>query len=71
MCPTCLPCLWPCQVGKGRKDYEATKKLLLRWEQFQLGWAQVQPSTKVEEGAPVCVVAQPLFVWVANPLRIM
>ncbi|KAG1679615.1 hypothetical protein FOA52_006132 [Chlamydomonas sp. UWO 241] len=59
------------QVGRGKKTYEAAKQLLMCWGHFQLGWAEVAPNTRVERGSPVVVVAKTLFVWCANPLKVM
>jgi uncharacterized protein (UPF0548 family) len=62
------------QIGHGKKTYEQAKDAIQRWHQFQLGWANVDSSTPVSEGAFVCVEAQPipvLPIWTACPLKIM
>ncbi|KAL6751569.1 hypothetical protein V8C86DRAFT_2775533 [Haematococcus lacustris] len=60
-----------CRVGYGYPCFEAAKALLLSWGQFQLGWAEVSPSTSTAPAAPVVVVAKSLCLWSANPLRIV
>ncbi|GMH39414.1 hypothetical protein BSKO_07312 [Bryopsis sp. KO-2023] len=59
------------QVGSGSSTYESAKKALKRWGHFQLGWTYVRPTAEVAEGGGVCVVAKPLLMWVANPLKIL
>ena len=36
-----------------------------------LSLLQVDPATKIKVGSPVCVVAKTLFLWTANPLRVV
>lgn len=63
----------PVQIGNGAEDYEAAKRLLQRWAQFQLGWALVDAATGTTCGWPVVVQAQPVPwvpIWVACPLQI-
>jgi uncharacterized protein (UPF0548 family) len=59
------------QVGYGRKTYAFTKDLLLSWGQFQLPWAQVDPSTPTKPGTPVCVTANVFGAWTAVPLQVV
>lgn len=59
------------KVGQGIEDFNRACLLIKNWEQFQLGWAEVNRSTPVKHNAPVVVVAKSLFLWTANPLRIV
>eukprot|EP00775_Hariotina_reticulata_P007142 gene7142-7357_t len=59
------------KVGYGKKTYEATKGLLSKWGQFQLPWAQVQPTTPILPGTPVCVAANVFGLWTAVPLQVV
>jgi hypothetical protein len=38
---------------------------------FQLGWAEVDPSTPVKEGAGVCVKSKVAFLWTRHPLQVV
>mmetsp|Transcript_4551 Transcript_4551/g.8484 ORF Transcript_4551/g.8484 Transcript_4551/m.8484 type:complete len:217 (+) Transcript_4551:157-807(+) len=58
------------KLGYGGEVYEKAKKVLNRWGHFQLGWAEVDPTTPVETGTGVCVQAKVLFLWTRNPLSI-
>jgi len=59
------------RVGSGRAAYEAARDLVRRWGHFQLGWTDVDPATPVAPGAPVCVRANTMGAWSANPLRVV
>lgn len=59
------------KLGSGRQVYEAAKSLCQSWGHFQLGWTDVDPKTPVKAGAPVCVRAQTVGLWTANPLKIV
>lgn len=59
------------QVGYGKQTYTFTKDLLLKWGQFQLPWAQVDPSTPTKPGTPVCVCANVCGLWTAVPLEVV
>jgi uncharacterized protein (UPF0548 family) len=67
----CVPMHVGVQVGYGRKTYAFTKDLLLSWGQFQLPWAQVDPSTPTKPGTPVCVTANVFGAWTAVPLQVV
>jgi len=58
------------QLGAGEHTYRKAVEQLQKWKQFQLGWAEVDPSTTVRVGQGVCVCAKTFFVWTLNPLRI-
>lgn len=60
-----------CQVGYGKKAYEATKNLLASWGQFQLPWAQVDSATPIKPGSNVCVTANVFGLWTAVPLQVV
>mmetsp|Transcript_39121 Transcript_39121/g.65727 ORF Transcript_39121/g.65727 Transcript_39121/m.65727 type:complete len:217 (-) Transcript_39121:252-902(-) len=59
------------KLGQGSAAFERAKKLLNKWEHFQLGWAQVDSDTPVKQGSPVCVTAQVAFLWTRHPLEIV
>uniref|UniRef100_A0A7S0RDM0 DUF1990 domain-containing protein n=1 Tax=Pyramimonas obovata TaxID=1411642 RepID=A0A7S0RDM0_9CHLO len=59
------------KLGHGSAAYERAKKLVKKWEHFQLGWAQVDADTAIEEGSPVCVTAQVAFLWTRHPLQVV
>ena len=58
-------------MGKGRADYQRAKQLVSNWEQFQLGWAFVDPETPVKPGEGVCMSINTFGVWTINPLEVL
>lgn len=58
------------KIGRGLEAHAKAIDCLNRWEQFQLGWAEVDPNTRVEVGQGVCVCAKTFSIWTANPLQI-
>ncbi|MEW5300212.1 MAG: hypothetical protein WDW36_003158 [Sanguina aurantia] len=59
------------QLGHGKALFQHARSALQGWKHFQLGWTGVSDDTPVKEGAGVCVVAKTLFMWSANPLKIV
>jgi hypothetical protein len=59
------------QVGHGKRCFDRAKRLLEAWGHFQLGWASVDPRTRVAPGAPVAVTSKTLFLWSCNPLKVV
>jgi hypothetical protein len=66
-----LPAFAYSQIGQGKDTFQRAKKLVSSWGHFQLGWADVDPATPVKKGAPVCVRANVLGVWLMNPLEVV
>lgn len=58
-------------MATGHKQYRRAKRLVQRWDHFQLGWTEVDKRTPVKQGQGFCVIAKTLFTWSANPLEIM
>ena len=58
------------RLGSGERIYRKAVDCLQKWEQFQLGWAEVDPNTEIQVGKGVCVTAKSFLVWTLNPLRI-
>lgn len=58
------------RLGSGERTYRKAVECLRKWEQFQLGWAEVDPNTEIQVGKGVCVMAKSFLVWTLNPLRI-
>jgi uncharacterized protein (UPF0548 family) len=51
-------------LGQGRQTFEAARDAFLRWQQFDLGWAQVvNPSAKIIPGQLVGVEAHTAYLW--------
>mmetsp|Transcript_9678 Transcript_9678/g.13144 ORF Transcript_9678/g.13144 Transcript_9678/m.13144 type:complete len:219 (-) Transcript_9678:98-754(-) len=59
------------QLGYGKEVYEKAKDALTSWKHFQLGWAEVDSTTEVKKGSPVCVKAKVFFFWTRQPLQIV
>jgi uncharacterized protein (UPF0548 family) len=59
-------------LGYGRETYEQARAALCRWEMFRLDWVQLcWPSTSIETGATVAVLARALGLWSLNACRII
>lgn len=58
-------------LGKGLATFKRAREALIAWRQFQVGWAHVDPGTKVEAGENVVVCARVLGVWSYSPLKIL
>jgi len=60
------------QLGTGKEIFEKAKAALIRWEQFNLGWAVAFPNnTPIEIGQNVAVLAHILGFWWLNASRIV
>ncbi|KAL4528839.1 hypothetical protein Ndes2437A_g03375 [Nannochloris sp. 'desiccata'] len=57
------------QVGTGREAYNKAVAALLTWRHFYFDWAFTNAPT-IKRNASVVVIAQSLFLWSMNPLRI-
>jgi uncharacterized protein (UPF0548 family) len=63
-----------CQVvvGRGERDFARARTALLRWAQFDVGWAEVFPvRAPVEVGAVVAVLIRHLGFWSLNGARVV
>ena len=60
------------KLGDGKKEYEAAKGALRRWDQFRLGWLEAGPKeTPIKKGEAVAVVAHVIGLWWLNACRIV
>lgn len=60
------------KIGEGEQAFVAGKATLERWQQFQVGWTEIQPAdAPIREGELVAVVARVLKVWWTNPARLV
>jgi len=61
-----------CCIGQGRQTFEAAKQALVRWQHFQLGWIEpCWPSTPIDAGAVVGILAKWSGLWFINACRIV
>src|SRR5262249_33060834 len=59
-------------LGTGQHTFEAACAALRRWQMFQVGWVQLcWPSTGIELGAVVGVLASWGGLWFLNACRIV
>jgi len=59
-------------LGTGRHTFEAACAALRRWQMFQLGWVQLcWPTTGIEPGAVVGILASWSGLWFLNACRIV
>jgi uncharacterized protein (UPF0548 family) len=60
------------KLGTGAQVFDRAKAALARWEQFRIGWAEVQPAEQpIVPGAVVAVIARRLGVWWLNACRVV
>lgn len=60
------------RLGSGREAFERAKAALGRWDQFRLGWVEVQPDDEpIVPGAVVAIVARKLGLWWLNACRVI
>ncbi|WP_337175627.1 DUF1990 domain-containing protein [Paludisphaera sp.] len=60
------------RIGTGREAFERAKTALRRWDQFRIGWAEIQPAdAPIREGEVVAIVARRLGVWWVNACRVI
>ncbi len=60
------------RIGSGRETFAKARAALSRWDQFRIGWAEVQPhDAEVRPGAVVAIVARRLGLWWLNACRIV
>ncbi|PNH08654.1 hypothetical protein TSOC_004767 [Tetrabaena socialis] len=58
-------------VGCGARAFRAASACLQRWGHFQLGWTGVDPATPTRPGTLLAVTSRTLFLWSANPLKVV
>ena len=60
------------RIGSGREAFERAKAALRRWEQFRIGWAEIQPAdAPIRPGEVVAIVAYRLGLWWLNACRVV
>lgn len=60
------------KLGEGEEVFTRAKAALGRWEQFRLGWVEVwPPTTPIQTGEVVAVVARRVGLWWLNACRII
>ncbi|KAJ1299189.1 hypothetical protein BS78_01G513100 [Paspalum vaginatum] len=59
-------------IGSGADTFRHAKSALLSWRHLALGWASVEPDTRVKVGTRFCISYKELipWVWVLLPLQI-
>ena len=59
-------------LGSGKAVFEAARKALRSWKQFDLGWVDALPEdVPIAEGNVVAVLAKTLGIWSLNTARII
>lgn len=59
-------------LGTGRETFDRACAALRNWEQFQLGWVQLQAyDTPLAAGETVAIVAGRMRLWAMNACRIV
>jgi uncharacterized protein (UPF0548 family) len=60
------------KLGDGETAFEKAKAALRRWDQFRLGWVEAYaPSTTIEPGDAVAVIARRAGMWWLNACRVI
>jgi uncharacterized protein (UPF0548 family) len=60
------------KLGLGQDTYQRAIAGLRRWQQFDLGWAKIEPpETEVATGATVAVMVHHFGLWSLNACRIV
>ena len=60
------------KLGDGSQVFERAKVALGRWDQFRIGWAEVQPDDQpIIPGAVVAIIAYRLGIWWLNACRVV
>lgn len=60
------------QLGKGVQDYQAGIEALRNWRMFNLGWVNISdPTTPIEKGECVAVIASHMGFWSLHTCRIV
>ena len=60
------------KLGRGEAVYERAKAALQGWDQFRIGWVEIDPvDAQIQAGELVAVVARKLFLWWSNACRLI
>jgi len=60
------------QIGTGQADFEAARRALCRWQQFDTGWVQISPpDAPITPGTSVAILANVYGLWSLNACRII
>jgi uncharacterized protein (UPF0548 family) len=60
------------KLGEGDRAFTAARAALERWEQFRLGWVEAwPPTTPINPGEPIAVIAHFFGLWWVNACRIV
>ena len=60
------------RLGRGRGVFDRAKAALQRWEQFRIGWVEIQPpDAPVAPGVVLAIVANRLGLWWLNACRVV
>lgn len=59
------------RLGSGEKDFASARSALEKWQQFQVGWAEVWPTKPaVRQGEMIAIIAKSVGLWWLNACRI-
>jgi uncharacterized protein (UPF0548 family) len=60
------------RIGTGREAFDRAKAALRRWDQFRIGWVEIQPAdAPIRPGQVVAIVAHRLGLWWLNACRVV
>ena len=60
------------RIGTGREAFARAREALRRWDQFRIGWAEIQPAdAPIRPGEVVAIVARRLSLWWLNACRVV
>lgn len=61
-----------CEIGKGKRAFEAARTAMQKWDQFNLGWVRViNPYPEISVGELVAVEAHTAHLWSINFSRVV
>ncbi len=60
------------KIGDGEATFARAKAALARWEQFRIGWVEIQPpDAPIQPGSVVAIVACRVGLWWLNACRVI
>jgi len=60
------------EIGRGAAAFEAAKRAMRRWEQFNLGWVRIaNPEAPIEADETIVMESHTLGLWTVNFTRIL
>tara|TARA_R110002049_G_scaffold50370_3_gene143139 strand:- start:185395 stop:185973 length:579 start_codon:yes stop_codon:yes gene_type:complete len=60
------------ELGQGREVFEAARRAIQQWQQFDVGWAKAVPvSTPIRNGEVIAIRARMVGVWAMAACRII